>query len=199
MSETVLDLIRHGQPVGGRRYRGHGVDDPLSEKGWAQMWAAVGEHAPWDRIVTSPLVRCSAFAAALAERHNMPLHSEPRFREVGFGAWEGRAREDVEQNSAAEYAAFYRDPVNNRPPGAESLGDFVRRVVDAGNDVIRSYGGEHVLLVAHAGVIRALVAHTLQSDLASLYKIKVDNAGISRIRYTAAGVCLDFHNGTLRP
>ena len=38
MSDTVIDLIRHGEPVGGRRYRGH-IDDPLSERGWQQMWS----------------------------------------------------------------------------------------------------------------------------------------------------------------
>ena len=37
---TLIDMIRHGEPVGGRRYRGQ-IDDPLSEKGWRQMWAAV--------------------------------------------------------------------------------------------------------------------------------------------------------------
>jgi len=40
---TTLDLMRHGEPVGGRRYRGQ-MDDPLSEKGWAQMRNAVGNH-----------------------------------------------------------------------------------------------------------------------------------------------------------
>jgi alpha-ribazole phosphatase len=29
---TTLDLMRHGEPVGGRRYSGQ-IDDPLSEKG----------------------------------------------------------------------------------------------------------------------------------------------------------------------
>jgi alpha-ribazole phosphatase/probable phosphoglycerate mutase len=33
---TTLDLLRHGESVGGRKYRGQ-TDDPLSEKGWAQM------------------------------------------------------------------------------------------------------------------------------------------------------------------
>ena len=42
--QTTIDLIRHGEPVGGRKYRGQ-TDDPLSEKGWAQMWAAVGDYA----------------------------------------------------------------------------------------------------------------------------------------------------------
>ncbi len=29
--KTRIDIIRHGEPVGGRRYRGHGVDDSLTD------------------------------------------------------------------------------------------------------------------------------------------------------------------------
>jgi alpha-ribazole phosphatase len=56
--DITLDFMRHGEPVGGRKYRGQ-LDDPLSEKGWEQMRAAVGEAWPWTRIVSSPLLRCS--------------------------------------------------------------------------------------------------------------------------------------------
>ena len=62
---TTIDLIRHGEPVGGSKYRGQ-TDDPLSEKGWEQMRAAVGDHRPWEAILTSPLARCRAFAEKLA-------------------------------------------------------------------------------------------------------------------------------------
>ena len=53
MKDTIIDLIRHGQPVGGRRYRGQ-IDDPLSERGWEQMWSAVRNPAPWEEIICSP-------------------------------------------------------------------------------------------------------------------------------------------------
>ena len=82
--ETRIDLLRHGEPVGGRRYRGQ-VDDALSERGWEQMWNAVGTDPEWQQIVSSPLQRCSAFAASLAESLALPVHLEPRFMEVGFG------------------------------------------------------------------------------------------------------------------
>ena len=38
---TQIDVIRHGEPKGGRRYRGYGIDDPLTETGWQQMWTAM--------------------------------------------------------------------------------------------------------------------------------------------------------------
>jgi broad specificity phosphatase PhoE len=37
----TLDLLRHGEPEGGRLYRGNLLDNPLSEKGWQQMQASV--------------------------------------------------------------------------------------------------------------------------------------------------------------
>lgn len=65
---TTVDLLRHGEPVGGRKYRGQ-TDDALSETGWAQMRAAVDGHRPWDVIVSSTLLRCIEFARELAARH----------------------------------------------------------------------------------------------------------------------------------
>ena len=50
---TVIDLLRHGEPLGGRRYRGQ-RDDPLSEQGWRQMRASVGGYREWQAVVSSP-------------------------------------------------------------------------------------------------------------------------------------------------
>lgn len=58
MPKTTIDLIRHGEPVGGHRYRGHAIDDPLTERGWSQMWDGVGSCNTWDHIITSPLQHC---------------------------------------------------------------------------------------------------------------------------------------------
>ena len=74
MSETIIDLMRHGEPVGGRKYRGQ-MDDPLSEKGWAQMRAKLTDRAPWQRVISSPLSRCRAFAEALSTEYRLPLHA----------------------------------------------------------------------------------------------------------------------------
>ncbi len=179
--ETRIDLLRHGEPVGGGRYRGQ-VDDELSEKGWAQMWSAVGDTADWQLIVTSPLLRCRAFADSLGERHRLPVHREPRFREVGFGVWEGKTRTDLEEISPGQVTRFYRDPLNNRPAGAEPLEAFGGRVQSGFIELLERFEGQSVLVVAHAGVIRAIMAHALDIPLASMYRIHVANAGISRLR-----------------
>lgn len=197
MTETVIDLIRHGEPEGGRRYRGHGVDDPLSEKGWQQMWNAVGEYRAWTHIMTSPLQRCQQFAHALGERHAIPVTIEQRFREVGFGEWEGLSHDEIKIGRAPEYQAFLQDPVNCRPQDAEPLEDFIQRVNSAYEEMIQGHSGGHVLIVAHAGVIRALIAKTIQAPSAGLYRIKISNGGVTRISQTEKGGVLEMLNGRL--
>ena len=117
MPDTLIDFLRHGEPVGGRCYRGNGVDDPLAETGWSQMWATLGDACPWDEIISSPLQRCHVFAQVLGERHGLPVRIDERFREVGFGSWEGRTPDQILADNADEYHAFhagwYRTRIDN--------------------------------------------------------------------------------------
>ena len=192
--ETIIDLIRHGEPEGGRAFRGHSINDPLSEKGWQQMWDAVGEDAPWDQIITSPLERCRAFAEALMDVYKIPCETEDDFKEVGFGSWEGRTPDQIKEDNLQEYEDFYIDPVNKRPKDAEDLNKFIKRVKTAYANTIEKYQGKHILIVAHAGVNRAIIANALHTAPIGLYRIKVNNAGISRLKHDHLGDHLLYHN-----
>lgn len=197
MPEIIIDLIRHGEPIGGRLYRGHQIDHALSEKGWQQMWGAVGDFSDWQHIITSPMQRCAEFAQKLAEKISVPVTTEDNLKEVGFGSWEGLSREQLMTDNLKEYEDFYHDPVNCRPSGAEPLADFIERVSSCWDKVIKEYTGQHILIVAHAGVIRAIIAYVLNAEATGMYHIKVDNAGISRIINSAHGSVLQFHNTSL--
>lgn len=197
---TTVDLIRHGEPVGGRKYRGQ-LDDPLSDKGWQQMRAAIGEHRPWQHIVSSPLLRCQAFARELSQQTNLPLHFDERFMEVRFGAWEGKTAEQIRADDPQTIIRFKQDPIKHRPEGAEPLDDFYARVRAAWMDLIATHAGQHVLLVCHAGVIRMVLANALNIPLASTYAIDVPSAGLTRIKVSGSGESaqhqLLFHHGAL--
>lgn len=194
MTDTIIDLIRHGEPVGGSVYRGHTLDDPLSEKGWQQMWSAVGDYRDWQQIISSPMLRCHEFAKALSKKLHIPRVVDERIKEVGFGVWEGQTREQLKQYNLEQYRAFYRDPVNCRPPGAEDLNDFIARTTQAYDETMLRYSGMHSLLVTHAGVIRAVIAHIVMAAPAGMYKINVVNAGVTRIRHGGNGATLEFVN-----
>lgn len=197
---TTIDLIRHGEPVGGRKYRGQ-VDDPLSETGWRQMREAVGEHCPWQAIVSSPLLRCAVFAAELAARHGLPLQQDARLMEIGFGAWEGKTAAELLADDPERLTNFWRDPLHHTPPGAETLHSFRERVIAGWNDLLANHAGQHVLLVGHAGVMRMIIREVLEMPLDKLFRLQVGNAAITRIRVDGSGADalpqLVFHDGRL--
>lgn len=179
--QTTIDLLRHGEPVGGRRYRGQ-IDDPLSDKGWQEMWRAVSGETPWQLIISSPLSRCLAFAEALSQKLQIPLQQDDRLKEVGFGNWEGMSGTELRALDPQILARFYRDPLGNRPAGAEPLEAFSQRVAAALDEAIETHAGKHLLIVTHAGVIRAALANTISAPIETLYRFSIAGASISRIQ-----------------
>jgi alpha-ribazole phosphatase/probable phosphoglycerate mutase len=200
MHETLIDLMRHGEPVGGRCYRGQ-TDDPLSDKGWRQMWDAVGDFRGWQRIITSPLIRCSAFADMLGEKLDIPVTRDERLKEMGFGEWEGRAPSDIQKDDPQRLFRFKLDPVANAPAGAEPLQGFYERVGAAWQHLATDYRGGHLLVVGHAGMMRMMIAHALGLPYENVYRINVGNAALSRIRVEWSEgrmmPSLVFHDGKL--
>lgn len=178
---AIIDLIRHGEPEGGRRYRGV-TDDPLSEEGWRQMDAAVGGTCPWQRIFTSPLRRCRDYSRALAQRHAIPVIEDPRLQELGYGAWEGLTPEEIRRQYPGQLARFFHDPLASQPAGAEPLNEFWRRVRDCWQDILERSGSERVLVVAHAGTIRAVLGHVLGMPLQNMFRVNIGYAAMVRIR-----------------
>ena len=81
--------------------------------------------------------------------------------------------------------------------GAEDLQQFGNRVAAVYQQLLARYPDEHLLVVAHAGVIRAALGHVMQTTAAHWYRAKVDNARITRFQHTPRGDMLVFHNARL--
>ncbi len=163
-------------------YRGHSIDDPLSDKGWQQMWSAVDAYPPWQLVISSPMQRCLAFAEAYAERHRLSFAVDERLREIGFGHWEGQSSQQIQAKDPEAIRNFYLDPITHRPEGAEELSHFQHRVQAAIQHILQTHQEKNILVVAHAGVIRAAITSTMDVDEASMYRISIGNAAIIRIR-----------------
>jgi alpha-ribazole phosphatase/probable phosphoglycerate mutase len=181
---TTIDLLRHGEPVGGRRYRGQ-IDDPLSDKGWQEMRDAVSQQRPWQTIISSPLKRCSEFAAELSEQMGISLTFDDRLKEVGFGNWEGFSGDELRAEDPDQLMRFYHDPIKHRPQNAEPLPSFNQRVSQAYNQATRKHSGRHILVISHAGVIRSILASQLDAPLGSMYRFSIATGSLSRIKIEA--------------
>ena len=176
---TYIDVIRHGEPVGGRRYRGYSVDDALTDKGWAQMRAAIPEKPQWQHIVSSPLKRCLAFSEDLANELQITFSIEDNVKEIGFGDWEGKTPDEILAEDSEALNHFYQDPVKNRPKGAELLDSFSARVWQVYQKILEDHHDKHVLIVAHAGVARAITANILQMSLDDVYsRLRIEYGAI---------------------
>ncbi len=181
--ETTLtiDLLRHGAPLGGVKYRG-ALDDPLAPEGWEAMWAMVENQPPWDQIITSPLIRCSEFATKLGQRINRPVTIEPRLQEMNFGQWEGKTATEILATPGNHLAQFWQNPLDNPPPNGEHLQTVHTRVQAAWHEIITQSTNESILIVAHGGVIRILLSLVLLTPLEHLSRITVPYASLARIR-----------------
>jgi len=140
------------------------------------MRAAVGESCAWTQIVSSPLVRCRAFAEEIAARYRLPLDIDPCWREIHFGDWEGKSADDLLKTCPAELARFWDDPEQYTPPGGETLQAFRKRLHEAWDDLPVRYAGEHLLVVTHGGPIRFILGRMRGLSVTESLRLDVPHA-----------------------
>lgn len=185
---TRFDILRHGEPDGDDCFRGSGVDHPLTDRGWSQMQSAIEQDTQWDLIISSPLSRCLDFATKLSADLSLDLIIDDDLKEIGFGTWEGRSKEDIKENDSEAYKQFCLDPVNKRPVGAEPLEKFFNRVWHKLELLSSEHKGKRILIIAHAGVIRVIIAKTMGLALNDVYnQLKIEYAATISCRFNNKG------------
>jgi alpha-ribazole phosphatase/probable phosphoglycerate mutase len=178
---TVIDLLRHGEVAGGRKYRGQ-LDEPLTQRGWKQLRQTTANKQSWQHIITSPLRRCAEFANELSEITSLPLDNKAEFKEITFGLWEGKTAEELLTSDESTIKQYWNDPVNTTPPQGENLLEFEKRILNGWNNMLSEFQGKHVLLISHAGVMRVILCHVLGMPLTELFKLDIGLAKASRIQ-----------------
>jgi alpha-ribazole phosphatase len=79
------------------------------------------------------------------------------------------------------YAAFWRDPTRNAPPGGESFEAQIRRVAAAIGRLTAAFDGRDIVSVSHGGTIRAAVALALGLAPEAAMAIVIDNLSLTRL------------------
>lgn len=162
-----LILVRHGETEGESSIRYHGrTDVALSELGRDQMRRAARaietSHGGvnFARVFSSPLVRASEGARIVAGESASPAMID-EFAEVHFGLFEGLTADEIRARYPDEFARWNIDrlaPSYTYPEG-ESRADFTNRVERGLERMLAAWTPRDgvALLVAHRGVIRAIV------------------------------------------
>ena len=106
------------------------------------------------------------------------------FREIDFGDMTGKEDSVIME----EYAAFRTERAMQTSdlayPGGENGEDVVRRVMPRLEQICEE-PEKKVAIVAHGGVIRAVCAHVLETDLKNKLKFAIDmeNTSITQLNY----------------
>ena len=111
-----------------------------------------------------------------------------------MGSWEGHTPEALHRTDPEALEACRRDPVGQRPPGGESLASLSERVGRVYDGLLSGYPGRHLLVVCHGVVSRALIGRALRAAPECWYRIRIDYAGVTRIRHDRFGASLQCVN-----
>ncbi len=176
--------IRHAPVTGDARLCINGRNDPecdlSNEETILACAGCLPEDATW---VATGLSRTEQTAAALRAAKDRParLATVPALMEQDFGEWEGRRWSDLAEQEGFD---FWNDPIGAAPPGGESYAEMTKRVAGAIADVGNQFPDGDLILVAHAGAIRAALVIAKPVTLGESLALEVDPLSITRIRET---------------
>jgi alpha-ribazole phosphatase len=114
----------------------------------------------------------------LAETFSDTVISDARLQELNFGDWEGKRYDDIEADALQHWMDNF---VTAAPPNGENFEDLYQRVGDFWKDLLAT-DAEQVLVITHAGVIRALLARALNLPLANSFQLRVDSGSVHKLR-----------------
>ena len=148
-----LLILRHGQSEWNAQGKWQGqADPPLTKVGEKQAKAAAQKllsvSKSFDKIASSDLRRARRTAEIIAQVNGGDVSVHKEFRERHAGVWQGLTRSEIE-------ASWPNAIADQRwPEGYESDDSVIQRVVPCLERLKEN--SKNVLLIAHAGLIRAL-------------------------------------------
>jgi broad specificity phosphatase PhoE len=177
--ETRLLIVRHPETeanVSGR-FVGQGESAYTAEgrRQARRLPLKLSRFHP-DIVWSSPLLRASAVAERASRLARVPLRVDDRLMELDFGSAHGLTWEEI---SEAGISFNYRSADEPVAPGGESRAELEARVGQCMDEMCAT-GGRYVV-VAHAGVMRAALAHLLGLTGEGLWLFHIHNAQMAQV------------------
>lgn len=194
---TTIYLIRHAEAEGNLYRRSQGRYDSLvTGRGHRQIMALERRFhdVHIDAVYSSDMVRTMETAlGGICRSHHLPLHTDPRLREVNMGVWENRTWGDLARSYPEQLANFNSDPEQWKAEGGEPFAQLQARIFGAVTDIASRHDGQVIAIVSHGAAIRALMAyvtHTTGKDIAKIHHC--DNTAVSLLYYNQGQLTLDY-------
>jgi 2,3-bisphosphoglycerate-dependent phosphoglycerate mutase/probable phosphoglycerate mutase len=179
---TQLAFVRHGQALAAEnRCIGH-TDVALSPAGAEAIRQLVvsepqSANATPTRLVSSDLRRAAESARVISAAIGSPVKLDRRLREMSFGAWDGLPWSKIERDDSKRFKRWMEQWTVVAPPGGESAAGLAQRAAEwIIGTLAMATVDERIVIVSHAGWIRAALTHLLGRELANMFEIPVDYA-----------------------
>ena len=177
-------LVRHGETAWTRngRIQGH-TDVGLDDQGRRQV-RVLAERLTGYRfavVYASDLSRAVESARLIVEGSGVPVETDPDLREFSYGEWEGLTTEEAEARDPEDYVRrMALDAHVFAAPGGEDAQQLLGRVRRFYEQAQAHHQpSDNVLVVAHAGSIRALLVCLLGLPDGHFWGFKVDCGSLS--------------------
>jgi broad specificity phosphatase PhoE len=175
---TRIWLVRHGETEWNATKRAQGqADVPLNDAGrlQAEVAAAQLDGVNLAAVYSSDLSRAIDTAEPVARAHGLEVVTDPAFREIDQGDWEGLGLAEI-RGRWPELWGPARHHVQR--PGGESPKQVQKRALEALARVVERHPKGAVAIVSHGGPIRWIAAHALGYDLEGSARIRgLSNGG----------------------
>jgi len=195
---TRVYLVRHGEVSAEWHDRIYGqLDVPLSDAGQAQA-EALGrrmEARRIDAVYASDLSRAMDTASALARLHGRPVKPVRAFREASFGHWQGLSWAEILERHGDEVRARSADFGGAKMKDGESLEELAARVLPALREIVAKHPGESIVVAAHGGVTRVIIADALGMDYSACARIEQSHCCLNTLDYLPGRVYVRLLNG----
>jgi broad specificity phosphatase PhoE len=184
-------LIRHGHNDWvGKRLAGRLAGLHLNDQGRAAAMALAESLAatPLTAICSSPLERAQETAAAIADRHGMPVETSQRLQEIDIGDWSGRTLQELAGDEHWRRYNEFRTGV--RPPGGETTNEVQGRMV-AEIEVWQNRQPDGLIaLVGHGDPLKTAIAHFVGIPIDHLQRLEIAPASVSLLEIGGWGARL---------
>ena len=167
--------IRHA-PSAGDQGIIHGQDDVAANLSDAQALAALNQRLPANsHLFSSNIRRTIETAEAVTGRAPIQI---AEFAEQSFGDWNGGKWRDLPRE---EMNAFWTNYAEQKAPAGESFRELTERVHPKILQMSADYRDQDLVVVAHAGTIRAALALALETPLNAALNMAISNLSLTRI------------------
>ncbi len=179
---TTIYLIRHAEAEGNlyRRMHGH-TDGMITPNGMDQIRALAKrfEDIHVDACYASDLLRTRTTAQAVYVPKNLPLHTDPRFREINVGVWEDRLFGQLYVEEPETMQCFIKEPTRFQVKDSEPFMTYTGRFLEAMKEKAEQHDGEAIAIVTHSVVLQGVVMRLYPEKPLGL----CPNTGVTKIEY----------------